>query len=148
MNDKTVFTWTGELSVGDAVIDGQHESIFGATNRLLDIVAGDRPPEDLFGVLSMVERYVREHFSYEETYMERHGYPKLLEHRNIHEGFAADFAKRKEELVKGGTSSEAILAFENYLGTWLIRHVSDEDQKYAAFIKEHPEGAGKGKGGI
>lgn len=140
MTEKTVFTWTEKLSVGDAVIDSQHESIFGATNRLLDIVMGERAPEEIFGVLTTVERYVREHFSYEEAYMEQHGYPELLQHKRIHEDFAANFAKRKQELIRIGTSSEAVLAFENYLGTWLIRHVGDEDQKYAIFIKDHPGG--------
>jgi hemerythrin len=145
MGEKTIFTWTEELSVGDAMIDSQHESIFDATNRLFDIATGDRAPEEIFGVLTAVERYIREHFSYEEAYMERHGYPMFSEHRRIHERFVADFAKRKQELTHKGTSSEAVLALENYLGTWLIRHVSDEDQKYAAFIREHPEVAMKEK---
>ena len=136
MNDKQIFVWEEKLSVGDQTIDSQHESIFGATNRLLDIVSGDRAPEELFGVLTTIERYVREHFSYEEAYMERYGYPDIDRHRRIHQGFADDFAERKKKLLQGGVSSEAILGLENYLGTWLIAHVSSEDQKYATFIRE------------
>ncbi len=130
------FTWTEDISVGDETIDEQHRGIISATNQLLGVVTGERRLEDTYGVIVAIERYIRDHFSYEETYMAQNGYPEIEQHRNIHQGLINDFLKRKKELLDSGLSETIILNLENYLGTWLLRHVGEEDQKYAKYIRE------------
>lgn len=139
MSEKSIFEWTQALSVGDQKLDDQHVGIFDATNQLLDIAMERLPLEDVFKVLTVVERYIHDHFSYEELYMDRHGYPGLSEHRRIHKRFTEDFLERRKQIINEGASIESVLAFETYLGSWLTDHVGVEDQKYATFIREQAE---------
>lgn len=132
----TEFSWTESISVGNETLDEQHRGIFAATNRLLDIVMGNRRLEETYGALVEIERYVRDHFSSEEAYMKDHGYPDLDRHQKIHAAFAENFLERKEEVKTKGVSETIVLQLENYLGTWLLHHIGEEDQKYARFIRE------------
>lgn len=134
MADTMQFTWTEDISVGDETIDEQHRGIIAATNQLLDVVTGERRLEDTYSVIVAIERYIRDHFSYEETYMAQNGYPEFEQHRRIHEGFINNFLQRKKELLDSGLSETVILNLENYLGTWILRHVGEEDKKYARYI--------------
>lgn len=136
MESALTFKWTENLSVGEETIDQQHRDIFDATNRLLDILIDEAPLEKSYEVLSVLDRYIREHLTYEEEYLRRNGYPQqdFDHHARIHRSFEERFDQFKEKISTKGPTKELVVEMENYLGTWLMRHIGEEDRRYARFI--------------
>lgn len=136
MESPLAFKWTESLSVGEETIDQQHRDIFEATNRLLDILIDAEPLEKSYGVLSALDCYIREHLTYEEEYMRRNGYPRqdFDRHVRIHRSFEERFDQFKEKISTQGPTKKLVVEMENYLGTWLLRHIGEEDRRYALFV--------------
>jgi hemerythrin len=142
--DKKV-GWDPSMSVGEATIDAQHKTMLTQINKLIDILSSlhvDVGPLRETG--HFLYTYIKEHFSYEEKYMEDNNYPGLESHRKIHQDFIQfyrDFqAELKQEMTSGKFSSVEIEKLmekiKKYLLEWLVRHIKGADQEYAKYIMD------------
>lgn len=131
------FEWTPDISVGDDHIDAQHKELLSQINKLFEVVVSGDTSAQVKDVLSFLDDYIYEHFSYEEEYMTQHQYPDIKQHIQIHRGFMKQYDSLKERLVKQGSNKELVQDIEVYLGGWWIRHIGVEDKKYAVWIGEH-----------
>ena len=77
------FNWTDDLSVGVDLMDSQHRILINYINDLIETLENDEldPIKEKFEALC---KYVVEHFTEEETFMEKIGFPGLESHKGIH----------------------------------------------------------------
>jgi len=129
--------WNKSISVGDATLDEQHQQLFSQINSLADAVSESEGERVVSDIVAFLGEYVADHFSHEESYMERHGYPQLEQHRRLHEEFSRQYEEMKKELERGESRVFAERV-ENFLGHWWINHVTIEDKKYERYITGHP----------
>lgn len=123
------------MSVGENHIDSQHEKLLSQLNKIIYVISFGSTYKEVTEALSFFDEYVKEHFAYEENYMERHGYPKLHEHKRRHKDFVSNYLSFKKKLKSGVEPRELIVEIKTYLGQWWIKHISKEDQMYHIFIK-------------
>ncbi len=132
-----LFEWTPAISVGDAIIDAQHQRLLGEVNTLLSYIVSEKNDELVMEAVSFLDKYISEHLYYEEQYMAEHKFPEIEEHKKLHKDFI-DHYKIFHEQLKAGVSRETLaLDIEQYIGNWWLNHIGKEDHKYAMYIANH-----------
>lgn len=123
--------WTEELSVRNLTIDNEHKQLFALIDDFYKGIKDNSPRERLEELILGLVDYTKTHFSNEEKHMQKMGYPKLEEHRELHQHFIAKTQNYYERL----TTRKLILSIEvtNFLKDWLVNHIKGSDQQYAAF---------------
>ncbi len=123
--------WTDDLSVNSAVLDNEHKKLFSLIDDFYKGIKNNTPREQLQELILGLVQYTKTHFANEEKHMQQMGYPKLEEHRELHQHFI-DKTQDYYERLKGG---KLILSIEvtNFLKDWLVKHIKGVDQQYAAF---------------
>jgi len=134
---KYLFEWTPSISVGDAVIDGQHQRLLGQVNTLLSYIISEKNDALIVEAVSFLDKYISDHLAYEEKYMSDHKYPDIENHIKYHKDFIEHYKVFKEKLDAGVSRETLALEIEQYIGDWWIAHIGYEDKKYAEFIKSH-----------
>lgn len=127
--------WTSVYSTGVAQMDSQHQWMMELVNRVLSAFSRKDAPELLSpSLLSLVE-YTREHFRDEEALMKSSAYPGQADHKAAHNEHVRWLAHEITGIVKGDrTNLESV---RDFLKTWLINHILEEDKKTAAYILEN-----------
>ncbi len=134
---KYLFEWTPSISVGDPIIDAQHQRLLGEVNTLLSYLISEKDDATVANAVKFLDTYIDDHLAYEELYMEEHRYPERENHIKYHKDFIEHYKAFKGRL-NGGASREALaLEIEQYIGNWWLTHIAVEDHKYAEFIKSH-----------
>lgn len=131
----TDLSWSNEYVLGIDIIDEQHQKLFSYLEEInAAIKQGDaRVVENV--VRGMVD-YAISHNNFEETLMERAGYPELAAHREAHDKFrerANVYVTRLENKADPFKLAEQVRVF---LGLWLISHVKQDDRDYAPFVRK------------
>ena len=134
---KYTFEWTPAISVGDAKIDGQHQKLLGQVNTLLSYIISEKNDAIITEAISFLDKYINDHLTYEEFYMEEHKYPGLEEHKKYHGDFIEKYLDFKNRHDAGVSPESLALEIEEYIGNWWLNHIGKEDHKYAEYIKEH-----------
>lgn len=136
--------WKKEYEIGLLEVDQQHQNLLKIMNELYSGLYKDG------WLRSSVERksafrrtakqaveYVKIHFSTEENYMIKFGYPDFKNHRKQHIQFVRELLNDVDKFEKG--DSEAPEKFLHYLKDWLLNHIAEEDSKIGLFLKERNE---------
>jgi hemerythrin len=76
--------------------------------------------------------YVRTHFSTEEGYMQKAGYPDLDAHKKQHEDFVAAVTEQVRFFEHEDTPDPA--GFVKFLMDWIMNHIANSDKKYIPFF--------------
>ena len=125
--------WDPSLETGDELIDGQHRGIVDFANEVSALET-----DDVSVILDIVDRlmeHVDTHFTAEEDLMTRGGYPAAAaakhraEHRMLKDkARAATLGFRSSWNVTRGP-------FVEFLGTWLLDHIENEDRRLVEFLR-------------
>ena len=67
---KKIVEWSDELATGILWQDFQHAELIAHINRLHQAIIAKQAQEELWRMLEFLEKYVDNHFSLEERYME------------------------------------------------------------------------------
>lgn len=130
---KPFMQWSEALSVGVPELDDDHKGLIAIINRLAEAEATGGPANWVFAEL---ERYARDHFRREEDRLAAAGYEALEAHTRQHHAFIEwlDTVKTAYNL---DPSSRHYLArtVNDYLRTWLTRHILGTDMKYKGRIQ-------------
>lgn len=121
------------LRTGFAAIDEQHALFLAMLTDLAAQIEAGHHRQGVLDAFQGMKLYADGHFSDEEALMEARGYPRLPAHLQQHETFrsmATEFETRLGQGV-GLVSLETL----EYLGSWFIRHIRDEDMRFAAFAR-------------
>ncbi len=124
--------WTPDLDTQIEVIDRQHRRIVDYINALDDAIeAGDRA--QVAQVLDQLVDYTLSHFAFEESLMEDAGYRFVNAHRRVHEVFTKRVADYQRRFAAG---EEIAAELQKTLQTWLINHIRNDDNDYAADVRK------------
>ena len=124
--------WKDEYSVKEENIDKQHKWLFKLSNEIYDLVEQGIDDHEHFRKLFLaLNDYGIEHFLYEEMYMEKYNYPNLKEHIKRHN----DFSNKLRDLCVGIDKETHIRDIGEFVSTWLVEHVINEDMEYKKFIE-------------
>ena len=137
MSSQYLFEWTPAISVGDPIIDKQHQKLLKEVNILISDTFSEEKDAVIYEAVAFLSEYIREHLAYEEKYMELHEYPGRDAHKLLHDNFVEQYETFKKQLIKGASKKELIMEIEQYIGNWWIQHITVEDKKYALYIREH-----------
>lgn len=127
--------WTDDLALGIAEIDGQHKELFAHVNALLDAAKARKGKDEIDRLFQFLDDYTREHFTFEESLQRSAGYPRLEEHRKMHEGFIRTLAMLKARHAENGDSLSLRLQVNQFVVDWLVKHISHEDVDLARYVK-------------
>lgn len=123
------FTWSDNLSVGNAFIDNDHRKLFDLANRLHLAMSEGRGKDVMSKVLSNLIIYTREHFQREEDHMRKINYPGFAAHEADH----VHLLKVVVELQNKFDNGNSLLTIEvsNFLREWLLNHIMKMDKDLA-----------------
>lgn len=130
-----LFIWNQSFSVGIAEIDEQHKVLVNFLNNLHKEMKKGKGKDVIEKTLMEMLEYTIFHFSTEEAYFKKLGYPDAERHiasHNVMRKKVLDFKQRyKEEELR--VTIEAM----RFLCDWLKNHIKESDKKYAPFLKEN-----------
>jgi hemerythrin len=124
--------WGPELELGIDVIDQQHRRIVEYMNELHDAMM-QKNDEAVGRVIEALVDYTLTHFAFEESLMEKGGYPLTEPHRAVHENFTRQIHRYREEHQNGAEVAKKLLSS---LRVWLTNHISRYDRDYVAAVKQ------------
>lgn len=127
------FEWTPDLELGIEVIDAQHRRIVDYINDLTDAVDNENV-ETVFDVMACLRDYTLDHFTFEEQLMEKAGYGLLKPHHLLHQRFEDKVIHMTDDLTSGSDPFSVAIRARHSLKTWLIQHISHEDQDYVEVV--------------
>lgn len=126
------FIWTNDLSVGEKGIDEEHQGLFALVNEL---ESADMSHDYINSILDRLKRYTIEHFTREEAFMKKMGYPELDAHVEQHDAFKEWLETIRATYARFPQSPFIIGDSVNgYLQRWLRDHIRNEDMKYRDFV--------------
>jgi len=132
------FDWKPEYSVGDEILDGQHQELIRIMNELHELL--QEPEENQIEgrvefIFSGLADYIVTHFAYEEQRMidARYPYEKLVQHKSEHHELIKKVRRYHANVSEGNRSG--LLELMPYLyGEWLVQHICHQDMDYKPFL--------------
>lgn len=126
--------WKNEFSVGVKEMDEQHKKLLGMINRLIEEQHTLTDPKTIADLLTKMTDYAQVHFRAEEFLMAEYGYEQKSVQEKQHQGFIDKTISFYSATDLGpNVLSVALL---DYLGTWLVEHILQEDMKYTSFFQK------------
>lgn len=128
-----IINWKNEFSVGVKEMDEQHKKLLGMINRLIEEQHTLTDPRTIADLLTEMTDYALVHFRAEEFLMAEYGYEQINAQEKQHQAFidkTISFYSASD--IGPNVLSVALL---DYLGTWLVGHILQEDMKYKNFFK-------------
>jgi hemerythrin len=125
--------WNETFSMGFDRLDAQHRQLFEIANAIPETV-------DEHAARTCIVRlfkYTREHFLCEEAQMRKLGYPKLMEHIEIHNQLLEQLS---DIALKPLDRDEANLAFKQFVLRWIVDHIMMADKEFGRFAEKRPDG--------
>jgi hemerythrin len=122
--------WSQAIVTGLPAIDSQHKALF-------DMAASFRGEGDQIRVmktLTMLSEYANTHLRDEEAMLAAIAYPKLPEHRLLHQ----EFRRMLRELLDAArklTLDEIADRIEDLINGWFYRHILTADADYVEAVK-------------
>ncbi|MCP4670028.1 MAG: hemerythrin family protein [Desulfobacula sp.] len=120
---EKVFIWSEQYEVGEPILDDQHKYLFDLGN---EIQTADKSRANHY--VMKLFRYTSAHFKIEEDHMKKIQYPGIANHRKRHDKLLSDL-----NAVSNDFSNDSFEEFQNFLYSWLVDHILNEDKKYFAF---------------
>jgi hemerythrin len=125
--------WTEDLSVGNAVIDDDHQRLFDLLERLhLDMASGQINQETQ-SIVDSLRNYAESHFAREEEFMRKMDYPHYITHQAEHNRFLSEVCALQSRVARGARTAQ--LDIDQFLAGWLREHVLVRDMALAAAIR-------------
>ncbi len=122
------FVWDKSYSVGNKMIDSQHRRLFDLGNKIQNIQLAEvtKTIMDLY-------KHTRQHFDTEEQHMKTIGYPKLEQHRELHNGLVTGL---NNLIKKPFDTNIGLEELKKFVYNWIIDHILNHDKKYFEFFQE------------
>lgn len=128
--------WDESLSVGNDLIDADHQKLFEIINRLRSQDCESR--EALTAILNELVDYSVYHFGREEELMAKNGYTRLGKHQEEHGYFIAKVGGIGLQLERDPLDRVRNEASE-FLSLWLSSHIRTSDKDYVMCLSGAPK---------
>lgn len=128
-------SWNDSYLLGIPEIDLQHKKLLSLADDMYEIVNGDEDSlkVNLSKVLKSLTDYTVYHFTSEEEFMKKYGYPSADMHKSMHDNFIAEVTKQIKSL-NSATKTEAERLYK-FLASWVLNHIAKSDKVWAEYVK-------------
>ncbi|XOQ44882.1 MAG: Bacteriohemerythrin [Clostridium sp.] len=127
--------WNDNLKIGVPLIDSEHRELCDRIDRLLAACNQGRGKEELISTVEFLESYTIKHFGDEEKLQRASTYPKVEEHKKLHDFFTGKIAELKADIQQNGANIATISKTNYFLMDWLLNHIQKVDSELAQYIK-------------
>ncbi len=127
-----LLSWSDQYLIGDVTIDSQHQELFRLINDFHTQWTEDRDRQDIARVLNQLINYAQLHFKDEETIMEEAGYPKFVQHQQLHDAMVETIFKLHKDFTEGGLHLE--MDTMRFVRAWLLEHILENDYIFRDFL--------------
>jgi hemerythrin len=124
-----LLTWKDEYSVNVDELDSHHKKLIKILNDLYTDCLQVDNINCVGSKLDELLAYAAYHFKAEEQYMRQIQYFEVDEHIEKHNGFTYKITEMKQ--IPHENQLELTKDLIIYIGKWFLRHVLEEDKKYA-----------------
>jgi hemerythrin len=125
---KIKFIWKDVYSVGNEEIDHQHMQMFELANGISENIDS----KEIHKIIMILYKHIMNHFSSEEEHMKKIGYPKLDEHRELHNDLINNLNDLSKKLSK---VSQPVFQLKKFVYDWMIDHIMNHDNQYFEFSR-------------
>lgn len=129
--------WTKQLSVGNAVIDSEHQNLIVMINRIEAMIKAN----EAFALLQELEQLERSlciHFINEERLAKAVNFP-FDQNKQEHKFVLKEFQRMKAELLarKSAMTDSVATHYSNFLSDWLTGHIMREDMLMKPVLQKY-----------
>lgn len=132
-------TWSPEFVMGIDIIDEQHQRIFDYLHQIDQAIA-IRSAEKVEEVAKSLIDYAISHNTFEESLMEKAGYPMLEAHHQVHEAFKARALGYEKRFTSGEDPLRLARDIRTDISLWLTNHIKRDDKHYVPYVKKSLDG--------
>ncbi|GAP22257.1 bacteriohemerythrin [Leptolinea tardivitalis] len=126
-----LFNFEMEFRLGIREIDEEHACLVNMINTVHNLISSGSKEEARRYFKETLANYVDEHFTHEEAYMERIGFPQVEEHRLIHARFKQTMQEILPKIDSLDESAFRAALTDTY--TWIIQHIGKTDRRYVSY---------------
>jgi hemerythrin len=128
----SLINWDASYNTNIKEIDRQHLKLVKIINELNEAMRGGKANDVLTKLLRELVSYTKTHFTNEEGYLDRHGYPAVSAHQIKHAEFVKKISDFRDNFESGrlGVSIELM----KFLKDWLLNHIKGTDMQYVPFL--------------
>ena len=126
--------WRESLKIGVPLIDSEHKELCDRIDHLFTACNQGKGKEEIVKTLDFLESYTIKHFSDEEKLQRSSKYPKVAEHKELHEFFKKKIADLKKDITEHGASVSVVSQTNYFLMDWLLNHIQKVDTELANYI--------------
>lgn len=127
--------WKDSLKIGVSLIDSEHKELCDRIDRLFDACGKGKGKEEIIETVNFLESYTKKHFGDEEKLQKASNYPKVAEHKAMHDFFTGKIAELKKNIDEKGVNIATISQTNYFLMDWLLNHIQKVDTELAQYIK-------------
>lgn len=126
--------WEEKYSVGIADFDVQHKKLVAIINDLHEAMKVGKGSSIIGEILKEMIKYTQTHFSFEESVLEKHSYPKVFYQKKEH----AYYVEKLNTFVKDYESGVSMMSIDvsQFLKDWLMKHIMGTDKEYTGYLNE------------
>jgi hemerythrin-like metal-binding protein len=130
--------FSGKIILGIKIIDEQHQKWIDMYNEMDKImmenhsVISERQIKEL---LEKMYEYTKYHFSFEEDFLNKIGYPDFVKHKREHKTIDLSIYENYRKAIKNDYVSGREIW--NLLKKWILNHILVQDKAFADFIFEN-----------
>ena len=129
------FKWKDSLTTGNTVIDNQHKELVDAANELLKACSEGKGREEIVKTGRFLLNYTKKHFGDEEKLQMKSNNPDYANHKKLHEKLVGEVNALVTDLESQGPTVALVGRINNLIAGWVFDHISREDVKVAAHIR-------------
>lgn len=137
-NFGELLTWTDHFSVDNQELDDQHRNLVRCLNDVHALRSEGTDPDDVKAVIREVELLLMRHFSHEEDYLVRCGYPYVLQHAAEHRTLMREFETVRENvfnLAGWGSKPDVAWPVLEFMIRLTVGHMLKCDMEYRDYFR-------------
>ncbi|MBF0368321.1 MAG: hemerythrin family protein [Magnetococcales bacterium] len=128
--------WDDRFNVDVEVLDMEHKKLLDMINELGLAMAESREIRELTKLWEALIDYTAYHFKREETLLDKHGYPGLFQHQEVHRFMRRKVRVYREEFLVENPGPEKARELMVFLEDWLFLHIQGMDKKYCPHLEK------------
>lgn len=122
--------WQAAFSVGHDDLDQDHQNLVELINNLHEAWEAGEDLTILHGIFGELLMYTDYHFQREERMLEEADYPRLAEQKAEHAALRKSVEEFRARHLADSTSPVLTMEIEDFLKTWMMEHILEEDMRY------------------
>ena len=125
--------WKERYNINYKEVDAQHKRLLDILNHLLELIQCKRAADEISTIFHRLCTYAVDHFTLEERYLERSGYPDLARQQEEHGYFVGKILEFNDRYDPADPAF--LLETFEFLKTWYLRHILRTDMEYVPWLR-------------